>query len=547
MYKRIKKLSDYLNQENDNPSLYINKELLKKFDIFKKWLIKNGAIFSKNIDFPYVYGPFNLIGCKSISKIKENESILLIPKKIMIISKELKYLDEYLEDIIDELYKIVDIPTIYLTLNLYLENKKKKSFYRPYLDLIFSNYNFLNDFTEKNMKYFDGDIKMIKSIKQKINKINLLYNLIKQNKYFKEITREEFFFCYSQVISREFYLDDTSTALIPLADSLNHKNIDIHYEIYDSENYVFKNSNNFTLDADCNIDLSPTFIKQYPVITNTKKKQIKCFNFSKKRNKKEIKKKNTKIINIEDTDYFSISTSKGEIIEKGNQVFTNYFNGGNKYFLKNYGFCLIDNIYDYTTLILEIENDILLHKYLEILFKKKLKNKPNSITKYLKIKIFFNEICFYLIKYFRFLYFYKVKKDINQYINYIFDIILEIELISLSLDCLRTKLSILNKNNNSIENEIEVLENEIYNNNKKNSFKANVYIYKITQKINIMNQIEVLECILLVMKKHKKKIKSYIDLLDYEKDFVNISQFDTDKNSKMKIINFIKNTLIIVD
>ena len=53
---------------------------MKKYNIFKNWLLSNGAIFSKNIDFPYTYGPFNLIGCKSISDIDEKESILLIPK-----------------------------------------------------------------------------------------------------------------------------------------------------------------------------------------------------------------------------------------------------------------------------------------------------------------------------------------------------------------------------------------------------------------------------------------------------------------------------------
>ena len=87
MIETIKNLSLYFNKEKENPSKYINPDLLKKYSIFKNWLIENGSIFTKNIDFPYVYGPFNLIGCKSISEINENESILLIPKKLMIISK----------------------------------------------------------------------------------------------------------------------------------------------------------------------------------------------------------------------------------------------------------------------------------------------------------------------------------------------------------------------------------------------------------------------------------------------------------------------------
>jgi hypothetical protein len=35
MYKRIKNLSEYLNQEKSNPSLYISSEKLKKYEIFK--------------------------------------------------------------------------------------------------------------------------------------------------------------------------------------------------------------------------------------------------------------------------------------------------------------------------------------------------------------------------------------------------------------------------------------------------------------------------------------------------------------------------------
>ena len=95
----IKSFSAYFNKENENPSLYINPDLFKKYSIFKNWLIENGAIFQLNLDFPYVYGPFNLIGCKSVSDINESESILLIPKKLMIISKELTYLDEHIEEI----------------------------------------------------------------------------------------------------------------------------------------------------------------------------------------------------------------------------------------------------------------------------------------------------------------------------------------------------------------------------------------------------------------------------------------------------------------
>ena len=444
MYERIKKLSEYFNKENKNSSLCIKSELFKKYDIFKRWLIENGAIFTKNIDFPYVYGPFNLIGCKSISHIQENESILLIPKKLMIITRELNSIDELIKDIKEELDIKYDIPTIYLTLYLYLENKKENSFFRPYLNLIFSNYNFLNDFTEENLKYFNNDENMINSIKNAIEDLNELFSIIKKNKNFSEINKDELFFCYSQVISRQFYIDDNTSALIPLADLLNHNNINVHYELYDSQNYVFKNSSDFTTDLDNNIDIRPSFIKELPKINDHDVNHLKPFILNKMKSKLKCK----KIIEIKDSDYFSISTSKGENIKKGSQVFNNYFNGRNKYFLKNYGFCLLNNRYDYTPIIIKIKKrqDKWQDKYLEIIFKKRYKNK-----KYLKIKINFNKVSFYLIKYYRFLYFYEEKNDMNQYIDYKFDIELEINFISMSISCLKSQLNLLNKNKDKIE------------------------------------------------------------------------------------------------
>ena len=533
MIEKIKSLSDYFNKENENPSSCINSDLFKKYSIYKNWLIENGAIFSKNIDFPYTYGPFNLIGCKSVSDINEKESILLVPKKLMIISRELSYLDEYIEDIEGELYEDCDMATLYLTLHLCFEINNKKSFFRPYFDLILYNHNFLDDFTEENLKLFDDDDKIILSIKEMMNEIDELYDTIKEGKYFKNISKKEFLFCYSQVVSRQFFIDKNCTALIPLADLLNHNNLLVHYELYDSENYIFKYTDYFTVSSDKNKDIVPTSIKQYPN-NNIIKNEIKPFIFEKKEDDEE---ENEEKIEINENDYFSISTSKGQKILKGKQVFNNYYNGGNKYLLKNYGFCLIDNIYDHTLINFNFEKgkDIYLNKYLEIVFGKNYKTDKDPFFNILKIKIYFNEANFFLVKYYRFFYFYESVKDIKQYVNYKFDINLEISFISLAIERLKLKF-----NGEKIE-EINELENELFNNKEKklNGFKINVLIYRITQKRNILNQIDLMEFILKIMKKYKNEIKSYKEMLNYIDEFVNITKYDTDENSKIKIIKFI--------
>ena len=532
MIDRIKSLSDFFNKENENPSLNINPTLFQKYSLFKKWLISNGAIFTKNLDFPYTFGPFNLIGCKSLSDINENESILLIPKKLMIISKELLYLNEYIEDIEDDLYEDTDMSTLYLTLHLCLELDNKNSFFRPYFDLILFNHNYLDDFTEENLNFFEEDDNIIISIKQTLDELDELYNVIKEGKYFKTITKKNFYFCYSQVVSRQFYIDKNCTALIPLADLLNHNNIMVHYELYDSENYVFKYTDSFTVSSDINKDIIPTYIKEYPKNDIDSIKEIKPFNINNINNSTESEDN----VNINDNDYFSISTSKGERIDKGKQVFNNYYNGGNKYLLKNYGFCLIDNKYDYTLINFNIEKgkDIYLDKYLEIVFGKKYKTNSDPFYNILKIKIFFNEANFFLVKYFRFFYFYESVKDIKQYVNYKFDIDLEISFIQLSIERLKLKY------NCDKITELDELENELFNNKEKiNCFKVNALIYRITQKRNILHQIDLLEFILRIIIKYKKEIKCYKDLLLYQKDFVNISKYDTDENSKIKLIKFI--------
>jgi hypothetical protein len=392
------------------------------------------------------------------------------------------------------------------------------------------------------MKYFDTNDKISESLMDFIENINDIYDILEQSKYFNEMTKDELLFCYSQVISRQFYIDSKASALIPLADLLNHENINVHYEFYDSENYIFKYARKYSVDTDILIDIRPTFMKELPQVNNNKILLIEPININKdKNNKKRVK--------IKEGDYFSISTSKGEVIKKGKQVFNNYYNGSNKYFLKYYGFCLIDNIYDYTIVNINVETgkDILLYKYLEVLFEKKYKFDPYSFQKYIKIKIFFNEICFYLMKYFRFWYFYKEKNDMNLYLNYKFDSSLEIKFISLTIKCLQLKLNSFNDN---IENNLNELENYLFNNNnekkKIDGFIINALIYRITQKINIINQIELLQFLYRIMKKYEKIIKSYANLIDYENEFVNISQYDTDDNSKNKIINFIKKSRNII-
>ena len=206
MYERIQKICDYLKKENTNSELYINKEIFGKFKKYKNWLIENGAIFDKNIDFPITYGPFHKIGCKSISNLNENESILLIPKALIINSEDLHFLDKHLENILDDLSD-EEIPTIYLTLYLFLEKQDPQSFFKPFIDIIFlneqnDNFKIYNKWNEKNLDELNDEI-AINSFEKMLNNTDEIFNLIQQCDKFSKMNKNEFLDCYYQIVSKK--------------------------------------------------------------------------------------------------------------------------------------------------------------------------------------------------------------------------------------------------------------------------------------------------------------------------------------------------------
>ena len=189
MYERIKKIASYFGKENNNPNDYISKENQEKYKIFKKWLIDNGAVFQKNIDFPYTYGPFHIVGCKCISDINDDEGILLVPKKLMIIGKDLTYIDALIEEIKQQLSEEEDMSTLFLTLNLYLEKDNKDSFYKPYIDLIYTNRDYFDTWTDENLLELHNSY-MVQSIKNLLTEIEQMHKLLIKCKAFSKMTKK---------------------------------------------------------------------------------------------------------------------------------------------------------------------------------------------------------------------------------------------------------------------------------------------------------------------------------------------------------------------
>ena len=538
MYERIKKISSIFNKEDENPNEYISKETQEKYKIFKKWLIENGAIFQKNIDFPYTYGPFHIVGCKCVSDIKDDEGILLVPKNLMIMGKDLTYINKLIQDVKDDLSDKEDFSTLFLTLNLYLEKNKKDSFFKPYIDLIFTNRDYFATWNDKTYTELHN-IYTAQSIKNLLDSIDIIYNILIKCKAFEKMTREEYSFCYFQVISRQFYLDKKNSALIPLADLLNHNLVTIHYEIYDSENMVFKYSDHFTVDEDIKIDIKPTYLKEIPIIKPTYNK-LKPIIPTKERydpnEEEESEDEDDTIVNLNINDYFCISTSLKQKMNKGSQAFNNYCDINNKSLLKYYGFALINNIFDYTDVIFQFDkSDVVIKTYLPHLFKKRFKTDLDEKYNLLKIRCEYRNVCADLIKYYQFMYYYDVNK-IDDFFLYKFNYQLELASFQLAIHGLEMKLKMMEKKGTFLQ-ELDELENEI---KKKDpgQIKVNILLYRIGQKLNVLNQIELFKSILNMFVNHKD-ITKYEDLFQYLNELKDISEYDNEEDAKMKIISFI--------
>ena len=538
MYERIKKISSIFNKEDENPNEYISKETQEKYKIFKKWLIENGAIFQKNIDFPYTYGPFHIVGCKCVSDIKDDEGILLVPKNLMIMGKDLTYINKLIQDVKDDLSDKEDFSTLFLTLNLYLEKNKKDSFFKPYIDLIFTNRDYFATWNDKTYTELHN-IYTAQSIKNLLDSIDIIYNILIKCKAFEKMTREEYSFCYFQVISRQFYLDKKNSALIPLADLLNHSSVTIHYEIYDSENMVFKYSDHFTVDEDIKIDIKPTYLKEIPIIKPTYNK-LKPIIPTKERydpnEEEESEDEDDTIVNLNINDYFCISTSLKQKMNKGSQAFNNYCDINNKSLLKYYGFALINNIFDYTDVIFQFDkSDVVIKTYLPHLFKKRFKTDLDEKYNLLKIRCEYRNVCVDLIKYYQFMYYYDVNK-IDDFFLYKFNYQLELASFQLAIHGLEMKLKMMEKKGTFLQ-ELDELENEI---KKKDpgQIKVNILLYRIGQKLNVLNQIELFKSILNMFVNHKD-ITKYEDLFQYLNELKDISEYDNEEDAKMKIISFI--------
>ena len=495
-----KDLNSSNNSTQNSDKIEIPQETIEKYKIFKKWLDDNGAIYPK-LTFPVKFS--NIIGCEAIEDINPNTCIFYIPYKLLIDASNIKI--NYLPS---SLKKNNTIKLVLFLLQEY--EKKEKSFYKPYIDIIllndFSNYTPFwskDDFLELNDEMVEENINYY------INEITDYYQEIFEKRK-KKYDFMLFKLFYVFVFSRQFNIGDNKMFLIPLADLLNHSPYaDIKYEFLDSKNLVMKYTSDFNDNNNLSKDIISNNLQNYTDFSdffkffkkeekNTKNDEIKIINV----NYEQDEEKKYELTN---EDYFVISTNS-QVFKKNTQIFNNYGICSNEYLLVNLGFCLLDNPGDKTKVVLSFMNPekkikkYLVNNFLEDFLNRDSYKKDKAI--YVRLYIKRNKISTKILNILRYNIYnnnknFDKKKEIECYENYITFIEKNITV----------KTSSQFKSINSLK---EMIKDGI-----KSENLFNITIFKLTQKLNLIYQKEVINNMINILKNDKdNKIKNINDFID---------------------------------
>lgn len=524
MKKTIYEIISEIQQDINNKSFNFNninnnmisQDSLDKYNNFKKWLDENGAIYPK-LNFPKKFN--NIFGCEATEDIKENSCLFYIPYKLLIDSSniKIKYLPKSLKK----------NNTVKLVLFLLEEHEKKeKSFYKPYIDLIlindFSNYT---PFWSKDDLIELNDEMVEENINYYINEIIDYYSEIfdKKEKKFDFMLFKLF---YVFVFSRQFNIGDNKMLLIPLADLLNHSPYaDIKYEFFDSKNLVMKYTSDFNDNNNLSKDILSNnlkaftdfsdFFKNYEINPKKKEKndEIKII-------KVDYETKEEKDYELNDSDYFVISTNK-QIFNKGTQIFNNYGICSNEYLLVNLGFCLLDNPGDKTKIILPRPLHLeFLKNFLEKNFLDDFVNKDSYIKDkmiYIRLYVKRNKIAKKILNILRYEIYHELKK---------FEKKKEIECLNKYIEIINDKLDM---NNNSVFKLINNIKEMIYKTGINNDNKFNIAIFKLTQKLNLLYQKEIINNMINILNSDEKN-----EIINYETFSDKVKKYENIKSIYMK-------------
>ena len=504
---------DVLSQINESENIE-DKEFIFKNDIidiyskFKIWLNDNGAIYP-NIEFPIAYLKGRKIGCKTTKKIDQNSAILYIPYKLIIDSSKIE-----VNTTLPSLSRHNATKISYFLMKEI--DKGQKSFYKPYIDLILSNnFNsypvFWNE--DDKIELNDGDFE--DKISNYNDEINQTCDLMKKKTDVTKFEHILFKKIYTFVISKQIVINENRSLLVPLVDLLNDKpTIDVKYEVFDSNNFVMKYTSDIDKENKDNNLLVYTNCENYFEHV----KNIENKNVDKNKIAFDINLFDKKKFDLNETDYFVLSTNSEQTFKEGEQIFNNFGKKSNEILLLNHSLCLIDNIYDSTILLLTTKqaDKFTANFVIEHMIKNLVNIGTYDVDNYLQLqfKIPRNKIS---TKAFNFFKYINILGRM-RFEDYIFIKKVELEILESYLNFLTDSIF---KMKFPIFKAINILKDMIargtFHPNQKN-----IIAYKLTEKVNVEYQKEYIQFMLNVVTKCDENTKSYMELIkniDEENDF----------------------------
>lgn len=216
---------------------------------FEEWMQQNGVNF-ENLK-PEDYGTEYGIGLKAKTDIQKADILLEVPYKMMMTAEKAKH--SYLGDFVESKKILSEMPNISLAIYLHCERFNPDSFYKPYIDVLPSEYNTVLYFTPQELEILKGSSAFYHAItqcKSIARQYGIFYNMMHGDKLsadvkkIPQIARDEFTFdayrwAVSSVSTRlnkvalkqkddpcscchHDEMSNSTFALIPLWDMMNH-------------------------------------------------------------------------------------------------------------------------------------------------------------------------------------------------------------------------------------------------------------------------------------------------------------------------------------
>jgi len=616
----FKNFNKVIEKENDFQTKLL--QVNQKYISFINWLKENGTIYEDLLNYPVAYGPLSLVGVSAKEEINHYKAILFVPKKIIINSHEIlnkSYLSLFFKHRESILFSKSNI--LGLTLFLIFEYLKgEKSFFKPYIDMMDADsplfwgedelellddvgisdainyqneeineyYDNMKIFVEKfvinsNFKIFFENLEEKEKSKDREKEYEGYFSIIKEfsKLYLINIDINKFKLFYNFVLSRNFSVNDNISQLVPFADNLNHSEVDVYYEYFDSLNFVSKLTLEFDDDFISKIkktnhdlfyknifekrDKNEKYEKQIELVEKIIKEKMKEEEESyESKEVKECHINNLKITNdtekiieddiidFEESDYFTICTGPKQIFSPNSQVYNFYGRYSNEYLISNYGFTKFLNKYDKLNFTMNYEKngDLIFEKLIEYYFSKNYFIHVQFLVIKFNLKV--RKICNKFIDFLRFLIVYEEMEDECELykianIKDKFDIDFEINVLNRALEILITSLTQKCRKFPIDEDIIEL--NDILNKKSKMSFeklkvlkensikKLREYFaitFRITQKYIVLFHIKYLYLILKIL--NFSKINNVSVESSYESKYEDYETSDIEYDFNRKII-----------